>query len=109
MIFVELIDLREVLLDFILYIVPGYITLRLHERYGAKKASGNFDRLLCCISYSVIIRLTYPILSWLVSHLNWPLYYWLNGSLQQQFGYLLLSLPFGFIIVQFQKILIKIH
>lgn len=55
-------DLINQIPELLLFVIPGYISLKIQEKFGLKKRSEENDALLKCVLYSFIIGIVYTIL-----------------------------------------------
>lgn len=47
----------------LMYIIPGYVTLRIREEYGLKRQHKEYGRVLSCVLYSFLIQLIYEFIT----------------------------------------------
>lgn len=96
-------ELVEVVPELLLLVVPGFISLRIKEKYCVETKKDSFDSSLYCIFYSFIIGIVYSTVVFLFSlFINNVKEFFENESVKSA-CYLLLSFLFGLVLVHFPK------
>lgn len=101
----DLNDLIKIVPELLLMVVPGFISLRIKEKYYLEKKHDSFDSTLYCFLYSFIIGIIYSIIVAALSFLTKNNYVALffNKPIVKQACVLILSVPFGFLLVHTRK------
>ena len=53
----------EIIPELLLLFIPGYIAIKISEKYGLEKKKENFDIIVYSILYSFIIGIIYSIIT----------------------------------------------
>ena len=96
-------EIIKIVPDLLLLIIPGYVTLKIKEKYKLEKKIDNFDAVLHSILYSFIIGIVFSIIIWLCHDIFGILNTTSISDTIKQVSYLLLSVVFGFILVKLPK------
>ena len=101
-------DLIDTIPSLLLFVVPGYISIHIREKYCLEKKNENFDTLLYSILYSFIIGIVYSLLDVLSPHIFPRIASFLNNSIDlentvKRLIYLLLAVILGFFLVKIPK------
>lgn len=89
----------EIIPKLLLLIVPGFVSLRIKEKYSLEKKLDRFDSTLYSILYSFIIGILYSVLKSILSSIfkvNFLFYH----DVVKQASYLILSVGFGYYLVK---------
>lgn len=89
----------KVVPELLLLVIPGYISLRLKEKYGIEKQRDEFNSILHCLMYSFIIGLIYSIIVALTSKCP-ELSLFLSNDLVKQITILFLAVLFGLFLTK---------
>lgn len=99
----DLKDLIVIVPELLLLVVPGYISVRIREKYRLEKKSETFDTTLYSILYSFIIGIVYSAIEAL------SICIWAKAAdifkvdAIKQFAYLLLAVGLGFFLIKFPE------
>ena len=99
----DLKDLITVIPELLLLVVPGFISLRIKEKYSLERKHDRFDSIIYSLFYSFIIGIMYSVVRAILSSLILRIDSFMGLDKVKQAGYLLLSVPFGFCIVSAPK------
>lgn len=99
-------DLKDIIViipDLLLFIIPGYITIRLHEKYDLQKRIDDFDTILYSILYSFVIGILFSIISKATCFLFPCCTSFFEESVVKQIIYLLLALLMSLLLIKLPK------
>ncbi len=96
-------DLITIIPELLLLVVPGFIALRIKEKYNVEKKRDDFDSTIYCFLYSFIIGIAYSALTALLIKLSPGLTDFLAKETVKQAAYLLLSVLLGLLLVKLPR------
>lgn len=96
-------EIVTIIPELFLFIIPGYIAIRIYEKYGLEKKMENFDMVLYSILYSFLVGIIYSLICSIALVISTAAGLWIQGDIAKQIISLLLSVILGLIIVKFQK------
>lgn len=99
----DLKDVIGIIPDLLLFIIPGYITIRVHEKYDLQKRIDDFDTILYSILYSFVIGILFSIISKAVCRLFPSCTFFFEESVVKQILYLLLALMMSLLLIKLPK------
>ena len=97
-------DFIEIVPDLILLVVPGYISIRIKEKYRLVKKSEHFDTMLYSILYSFVIGIVYSAINALFTHVCPKVSEFFEVNTVKQSVYLFLAVILGFFLVKIPKL-----
>lgn len=93
-------DLLEIVPDLLLLFIPGYISIKILEKYGLERKKEHFDIIVYSILYSFIIGIIYSIIIFSLEHFCVTIGAFLERATVKQTVYLVLAVILGFILVK---------
>lgn len=96
-------ELLVVVPELLLLVVPGYISIKLKEKYRLEKKSEKLDITLQSILISFIIGIIYSVLETLLKPIIPNSFQFLESTSVKQAGYLLLGVIFGLFFIKLPK------
>lgn len=93
-------DLLEVVPELLLMFIPGYISIKISDKYGLKRKKEHFDIIVYSILYSFIIGIIYSIIIFSLEHFCVLISTFLEETTVKQTVYLILAVVLGFILVK---------
>ncbi len=93
-------DLLEVVPELLLMFIPGYISIKISDKYGLKRKKEHFDIIVYSILYSFIIGIIYSIIIFPLEHFCVLISTFLEETTVKQTVYLILAVVLGFILVK---------
>lgn len=93
-------DLLEIVPELLLLFIPGYISIKISEKYGLERKKEHFDIIVYSILYSFIIGIIYSIIIFSLEHFCVVISTFLEGTTVKQTVYLILAVVLGFILVK---------
>lgn len=93
-------DLLEIVPELLLMFIPGYISIKISEKYGLKRKEEHFDIIIYSILCSFIIGIIYSIIIFSLEHFCVVISTFLEGTTVKQAVYLILAVVLGFILVK---------
>ena len=93
-------DLLEIVPELLLLFVPGYISIKILEKYGLERKKEHFDIIVYSILYSFIIGIIYAIIIFFLEHSCVTISTFLERTTVKQTVYLVLAVVLGFILVK---------
>ena len=92
-------DLLEIIPELLLLFIPGYIAIKISEKYGLEKKKENFDIIVYSILYSFIIGIIYSIIMFLLKRFC-DASAFLERTTVKQTVYLVLAVGLGYFLVK---------
>ena len=80
--------------------IPGYISIKISDKYGLKRKKEHFDIIVYSILYSFIIGIIYSIIIFPLEHFCVLISTFLEETTVKQTVYLILAVVLGFILVK---------
>ena len=93
-------DLIEIVPELLLLFIPGYISIKILEKYGLERKKEHFDIIVYSILYSFIIGIIYSIIIFFLEHFCVTINTFLERTTVKQTIYLVLAVVLGFILVK---------
>ena len=93
-------DLLEIIPELLLRFIPGYISIKILEKYGLERKKEHFDIIIYSILYSFIIGIIYSIIIFSLEHFCVTISAFLERTTVKQTVYLVLSVVLGFVLVK---------
>ena len=93
-------DLLEIVPELLLLFIPGYISIKISEKYGLERKKEHFDIIVYSILYSFIIGIIYSIIIFSLEHFCVVISTFLEGTTVKQTVYLILAVVLGLILVK---------
>ena len=93
-------DLLEIIPELLLLFIPGYISIKILEKYGLERKKEHFDIIIYSILYSFIIGIIYSIIIFFLKHFCVTISAFLEITTVKQTVYLVLSVVLGFVLVK---------
>ena len=86
--------------ELFLFIVPGYIAIKIREKYNLEKQTNSLDTVLHCVVYSFVVQIVYSIILFFFSRVNKSSYMWFGGEVPRQIAHLVLAVILGYILIK---------
>lgn len=93
-------DLLEIVPELLLLFIPGYISIKISEKYGLEKKKEHFDIIVYSILYSFVIGIIYSIIIFSLEHFCVVISTFLEETIVKQIVYLVLAVVLGFVLVK---------
>lgn len=93
-------DLLEIIPELLLLFIPGYISIKILEKYGLERKKEHFDIIVFSILYSFIIGIIYSIIIFSIEHFCVTISTFLERTTVKQTVYLVLAVILGFGLVK---------
>lgn len=96
-------DIINSIPDLLLFVIPGYIVVRVDEVYSLKKRANSFDTILYSLLYSFVIGIVFSLISNIAQTIASSTKPFFENATVKHISYLLLSLIMGWIMVRLPK------
>lgn len=93
-------DLLEIIPELLLLFIPGYISIKISEKYALEKKKEHFDVIVYSILYSFIIGIIYSVILFPVEHFCATIGAFLKNTTVKQTVYLILAVVLGYGLVK---------
>lgn len=93
-------DILEIIPELLLLFIPGYISIKILEKYGLERKKDHFDIVIYSILYSFIIGIFYSSITFALEYLGVTVSTFLEGTTVKQTVYLILAVVLGFVLVK---------
>ena len=96
-------DLTGSIPDVLLLVIPGYVSLKIKEKFGIEKKKDNLETALYSVLYSFIIGIAYSIINTIFAHKCPQALTFFENESVRQIVCLMMACILGWILVKFPK------